>query len=113
MALNNLGYLDARVELRTRQLPKHNVDVDYLLHVGEPYYLRNVNYVIEDSCIAELLKDDISNRSLRSGMRFNVENLDHERKRLNEWAINNGYYRFNKEYVSYVADSAVGGKQIA
>ena len=112
MALNNLGYLDAQVELRTRQLSKHNVDVDYLLHVGEPYYLRNVNYVIEDSCIAELLKDDISNRSLRSGMRFNVENLDHERKRLNEWAINNGYYRFNKEYVSYVADSAVGGRQI-
>jgi len=45
-------------------------------------------------------------------MRFSVENLDSERKRITNELNNLGYYRFNKEYIIYEADSVANSQEI-
>jgi outer membrane protein assembly factor BamA len=110
--LVNMGFLRASVDAMTRS-KKKKMDVTYLLHPREPYHIRNVSYVIQDSLIADLLQlDQPDRRGLKSGMWFNVENLDAERKRITRLLTNMGYYRFNKEYITYLADSVAGTKEI-
>lgn len=110
--LRNEGYLGAYVDMTTKTKGK-KIDVTYMLHPGKPYYIRNIRYDIQDSAIARLLNmDDARNRRLRRGMRFNVERLDRERKRITELVVNNGYYKFHKDFIVYNADTVAGSKEI-
>lgn len=109
MQLVNMGYLRASVDAMTKS-KKKKVDVTYFLHPGQPYYIRHVDYVVQDSAIASHLRLDLEqNRQLKQGMLFSVANLDGERKRITQLLNNLGYYRFNKEFISFEADSV--GKQ--
>ncbi len=111
MQLVNMGYLRASVDAMTKS-KNQKVNVTYLLHPGKPYFIRNVDYFIQDSVIARLLElDKEENRKLKKGMLFSVENLDGERKRITQQLTNLGYYRFNKEFITFQADS-VGEQDI-
>lgn len=106
--LNNEGYLGASVDVATKKKRK-KIDVTYVLRPGQPYYLESVNYVIRDSVVSRLLcLGDSANRGLRPGMQFSVERLDNERKRITDILANNGFYKFNKDYITYEADTVAG-----
>ena len=110
--LQNMGYLRAGVDVHNTVKGK-KLTTTYMLHPGEQYYLRRVRYDIRDSAIAVLLQGmDSTARKLHPGHPFNVDNLDAERKRITQHLTNNGYYRFNKDYISYRADSVAGSRQI-
>lgn len=110
--LRNEGYLSADVEVKTKRKGK-KIDLTYILHPGDAYYINNVEYDIRDSVIARLLHtDNPANRKLKTGMKFNVDALDRERKRLTEIIVNKGYYRFHKEFITYRADTVAGSKDI-
>ena len=99
-ALQNKGYLDAQVELYVDKKGK-KLDAVYVLHPGQPYYLLELDYVIEDTAIARLLKGQ--KQQLHSGMQFSVEALANERSNITKFLQNQGYYRFHKEYITYTA----------
>lgn len=112
MRLQNMGYLRSRVDV-TAKTRKRKIDVTYRVCPGEPYMLRKVDYEVQDETIDSLLQlDKPEHRGLKSGMRFSVENLDNERKRLVNELTNRGYYRFNKDYVTFEADSVAGERLI-
>ena len=50
---------------------------------------------------------------LKPGMRFTVEALDNERKRISNLLIDDGYFRFNKDFIHFSADTIMGRKNIA
>ena len=99
-ALQNKGYLDAQVELFIDK-KKHKLDAVYVLHPSKPYYVRELEYEIEDTTIRNTLKRRKS--LLYQGMQFSVEMLSAERNQITQFLQNNGYFRFHKEYVTYTA----------
>jgi len=106
--MHNKGYLRADVDVYNKIRGK-KISLLYLLRPGKEFFIRNVHYEIQDSLIATLLQmDNHENRGLRKGMVFNIDNLDAERKRITDILVNRGYYRFNKDFISYRADSVVG-----
>jgi len=110
--LQNEGYLDAQVELWTRNRGKR-IDAIYKLSPGQPYYLRSVHYDILDPQIEQLLHlSDSANQGLRAGQPFSVADLDAERKRITNLLTENGYYRFHKEFIHYEADTTRGGRGV-
>ena len=112
MQMQNTGYLSASVDLLTEVRGK-KLKATYLLHPGAPYSIGSMDYDIQDTAIARLLAvEEGGLPGLQAGMRFNVENLDRERKRITSQLVNQGYYRFNKDYISYRADSTGGDHQI-
>ena len=111
LALSNLGYLDAQVELFTSVKGK-KLKAYYVLHPGSHYSIRNLRYDIQDSVIADLLSHDIGKHGLHEGMIFNVNALNEERSRLTSLLQNNGYYRFHKEFINYLADSIRDSRQV-
>ena len=109
-AMSNMGYLHSEVELQTRRKGK-KVRVTYILKPGEPYYLRNVRYDIADDSIRALLDAD-RQYTLRTGAPFTVERLDAERNRITNFLLENGYYKFNKDFIHFSADSARDSREI-
>ena len=78
-----------------------------------PYYIKGMRYDIKDSVIAKLLcMEDSNNWGLRPNMQFSVDRLDGERKRITDLLADNGFYRFNKDYITYVADSVPGSNLV-
>ena len=100
-ALQNKGYLDAQVELFVDLKTKKKLDAVYVLHPGKPYFVRQLDFDIEDTAVAQVLKKRQS--LLHQGMQFNVETLQQERSQITQWLQNRGYYRFHKEYITYGA----------
>uniref|UniRef100_UPI004029F981 translocation and assembly module lipoprotein TamL n=1 Tax=Prevotella sp. TaxID=59823 RepID=UPI004029F981 len=95
-----------------KKVPK--VDVTYMLHPGEPFHIGKVEYDIEDKNIEQILKlDEPENQKLKPGMRFTVDALDAERKRIANLLLNDGYFRFNKDFIQFSADTIAGQKDIA
>ena len=109
--LRNEGFLQAEVAFETT----HNgrkTDVTYWLQPGQPYFVHKINYIIDDPQVARLLQGDSVRRLLHEGMRFDVNQLDAERKRLTAQLADSGYYRFHKEYITYQADTTAGSHLI-
>ena len=110
--LQNMGYLRASVDVYNKIKGKKLVTT-YLLHPRQPYFINKVDYDIRDSAIAVVLNlADSTRRGLKSGMMFNVANLDNERSRISKYLTNRGYYRFNKDFINYRADSVPGSPLI-
>ena len=105
MQLQNMGFLRATVDVRN-DIKGRKLITNYLLHPGQPYFIRHLRFDIQDSLIARIPDIyDPSYVTLRRGMLFNAANLDNERVRITKMLTNHGYYRFNKDFISYRADS--------
>ena len=112
-AMQNEGYMNAGVSLYTETKGK-KLKVTYLLHPGQPFLIGKVNYDIQDEGILQLLHlDQPANQQIKPGMRFTVETLDNERKRIAGLLSDNGYFRFNKDFIHFTADTIMGRKDIA
>lgn len=112
-AMQNQGYMHAGIQLFTTKKGK-KLDATYLLHPGEPFLIGKVEYDVEDEQIQQLLQlDKPENQQLKPGMRFTVETLDNERKRITNLLTDDGYFRFHKDFVQFSADTIAGQKDIA
>lgn len=112
-AMQNEGYMNAGVSLYTETKGK-KLKATYLLHPGQPFLIGKVNYDIQDEGILQLLHlDQPANQQIKPGMRFTVETLDNERKRIASLLSDNGYFRFNKDFIHFAADTIMGRKDIA
>ena len=112
-AMQNEGYMNADVSLYTETKGK-KLKATYLLHPGQPFLIGKVNYDIQDEGIQQLLHlDQAANQQIKPGMRFTVETLDNERKRIAGLLSDNGYFRFNKDFIHFTADTIMGRKDIA
>jgi len=109
--LRNMGYLRATVGVDNR-VKGRKMTTTYLLHPGQGYRLRRIDYDIQDTAICTILNGDDSWHQLQRGMAFNVDLLDAERTRITQLLTNRGYYRFNKDYITYRADSVAGSNEI-
>lgn len=111
-AMQNMGFMHATVDLKTRVKGK-KLKAIYILHPGEPYYIRNVDYDIRDENVRRVLDNYHDNNrkgtrthGLQVGDRFTVDLLNAERERITKILMDSGYYRFHKDFIQYRADSA-------
>ena len=112
-AMQNQGFMHAGVSLNTTTEGK-KLDAKYILHPGILYVMGKVEYDVEDENIQNILHlDDPDNQNLKPGMRFSVEALDNERKRIANLLMDDGYFRFNKDFIYFSADTIAGQNDIA
>lgn len=112
-ALQNAGYLNAKVGVKAKIIKKRKINLTYTLIPGDVYYINDIRYEINDDSIANKLKSLYpQNRRLKKGMVFNVNRLEQERKNITTVLTDNGYFHFHKEFISYTADSVKGKKLV-
>ena len=106
MLLND-GYLHARVDLETLvNEEKRRAKVTYYLHEKERYYISDFEMVCGDSAVSEIIVADSASSTIKAGMPFSVDGMEMERRRVTDLLRNKGYYRFQKEHITYTADTS-------
>ena len=111
-ALQNMGYLQADVKMIPVVQGK-KVTANYVLQPGPAYYVGKVNYHIDDPQIREILTaEDSTRRGIYTGAQFSVSQLDQERKRLTQLLTDQGYFRFHKDNITFLADTTSQSRDI-
>lgn len=110
-AVQNMGYLNAEVELL--EVPKGNrIGIMYYVMPHQRYKVRELRTDIRDTAIARQMESDEFTSLLHDNMDFDLNVLDAERNRWNTYLQNRGYYKFNKDYIRFEADTTVGNHQV-
>ena len=106
-ALSNRGYMNNVVtyHVQTDSI-KRKARVDYDITLGEPYYIRSIAYEIPDDDMRDIILGDSADFVVHQGDLLNFNNLDQWRQDITENLRNHGYYAFNKEYITFIADTA-------
>ena len=105
--LVNDGYLHASVDYESEMRDKKKrAVVTYYLHERERYYVSDIALNTADSALSAFVDFSSEESLLRPGMPFSVDGMEQERSRLTKLFKDNGYYRFQKDYITFTADTA-------
>ncbi|MDE5656525.1 MAG: hypothetical protein K2I19_05585 [Muribaculaceae bacterium] len=111
-AMINRGYMDATVEVDTTLRGNKRMGVEYVIHTGRPHYIASVQYDIPDTAIQRLIFADSTRFAIEPGSIFDRNKLDDLRASITEDLRNNGYYDFNKDNITFIADTAANSKAL-
>lgn len=109
----NKGFLKGTVEIDTLTKPdKKKIEVTYKMFPGEPYTVQTIDWEFPDDTLANLITENLNHSLLDEGMNLDRNLLDAERERITSMLRNKGYYGFNKELITFVADSTADSRQV-
>ena len=106
-AVRNMGYLNAEVDL-VEVMKGNRIGVRYYVQPYQRYKVNEILQDIQDTAVAQQLKQDGYVSLLEDNMPFDLNVLESERNRLNAHLQNRGYYKFNKDFVRFEADTTIG-----
>lgn len=91
---------------------KKRAKVFYSVSKSEPYVVSGIKYDIEDSLVGYFILNDTVNNLIKRNSIYNEETFQKERERITENLLNNGFYYFAPEYIRYLVDTNMTGKQL-
>ncbi len=113
MALSNRGFMNNVVTYQVEaDSAKRKARVNYDITLGEPYFIRSIDYDIPDEDLRDIILADTARFTVHEGDLLNYNRLDEWRQNITENLRNHGYYAFNKEYITFMADTAAGSKAV-
>ena len=111
-SLMNSGYLNAGVSVSAKNGRRSKTKITYRLEPGKMFVVDTVRITVQDSLIERIIADNSRQSLLVPGMNLDAGVLNDERKRIVDLAHRYGYFRFNSDYISFVADTARGSDRV-
>lgn len=111
-ALVNAGYLNAQVKVSSHNGRKPKTTLRYSLDPGRMFFVDTVRLTVQDKGIEPIIFENQKETFLVPGMNLNADILNKERSRIVELMRRHGYYRFNRDFVSFVADTVYGSDKV-
>lgn len=112
-ALANKGYLHAEVYADTfRNEKKRKIEVEYNIYANQPHYIQSVTYNIPNDTLRSLILADSSKFILHKNVLFDRNELDKARQNISDRLRQQGYFGFNKEYITFTADTTAGSNAV-
>ena len=112
-ALFNKGFLKNEVTSDVKLLPeKKKAQVTYNITLNEPYTIRSIKYDIENDSLRKLILGDTTDFPIKTRSLLDHNLLDAEREMIVQRMRNNGYYAFNKSYITFLADTAAESREV-
>lgn len=112
-ALINKGYLKNTVTSNVTLKPeKKKAQVEYNITLNKPYLIRSIAYDIPNDSLREIILGDTTDFPIKCQSALDHKKLDDERELIVQRLRNKGYYAFNKNYITFVADTAAGSHDV-
>lgn len=112
-ALINKGYLKNDVSSKVKLFSdKKKAQVEYNITLNEPYRVRSISYDINNDSLRALILGDTTDFPVKCHSLLDHNKLDNERELITQRLRNNGYYAFNKSYITFIADTAAGSNDV-
>lgn len=105
--LDNHGFFNSFVD-KEITIKRKKATVSYAIKLTKPYYINNIEYIIQDTSISNLVLDYREQSLIQTGQIYNATLLDDERYRITHLLRDHGYFYFSPEFVFYEVDSAFG-----
>jgi outer membrane translocation and assembly module TamA len=107
------GYFDSNVrDSLVFNKRRKTVQEFYFISKSEPYYIKNINYKIEDPLMEYFIFNDTMESVIKRNSIYNEDLMQKERERISERQLNNGYFLFAPEYIYFEVDTNLSGKEI-
>lgn len=105
--LRKRGYFNGKVsyEKLAQRNPK-KMRLQYSVDMGRLWRLDSVQYTNFPPIADSLIRANLDDAVIRKGDAFDVATLEQERKRITELFRNNGYYYYQNNDASYLADTS-------
>lgn len=99
------GYLHAQVDV-SKRMKGRKLQLCYQVSPHERYTIAQLSREVEDPQLALLINgSDTLQALIHEGDPFDSSTLEAERNRITQRLRQTGYYKFNKEYITFVADT--------
>ncbi len=113
-ARNLAGFKRTKIELRnwfSRIAGAKNryINLEFQVDKKHRYVIDSIEHIVEDAALSQLINDNIENLPLKKGF-YDQDKLSAERDYIYNLAINNGYYEFSKQFISFQIDSTLLGQ---
>ena len=113
MALSNRGFMKNEVTYAVKtDSAKKKARVDYNVTLGEPYCISSISYNIPDDTLRQIIFADTAEFPIKVGALLDHTKLDTWRQTITDQLRNKGYYAFNKDYITFTADTAAGSREV-
>jgi hypothetical protein len=107
------GYFDSEVtDSLVLDAKNKRAKTYYFISKSKPYYVRSIQYKIEDPLIEYFILNDTIPCLIKHNTIYDEEVFQKERERITESQLNNGYFYFAPEYVHYLADTNLAGQNV-
>lgn len=114
LVLNRLlanGHFQAETEAEIKKKNK-TAKIIYIATIYQPYRLDSINFPEEPDPLGNVLNNAYKKTLIKQGDPYNFVKLELERKRLNDYAKQRGYFYFSDKFLIYKVDSTVGNRQM-
>ena len=97
--LSDKGFFNAKTAYTLDTLRRSQIRVNYLINENAGFYLRNIVYEIADPRIDSIVRQSFDKSRLKTGDRFDFDNMSGERVRIESLLRDQGYYAFSRQYI--------------
>lgn len=111
-SLMNAGYLNADVSYTTKNRRKPKTALSFNLQPGKMFIVDTIRITVQDGELERIINENSGQTLLVRGMNLDASVLNDERNRIVGLARKYGYYRFNRDYISFVADTVKGSDKV-
>jgi outer membrane protein assembly factor BamA len=114
--LSNKGYFNSTVKDTVvypfihRYQPRKAIQC-YIIHPTQPYRIRHIAWTVQDPGLEYDVMSDTANTLIKTGNNYDVDVFEQEQSRITRSLRNNGYFLFNKDYIRFSIDTALGSHQ--
>ncbi|MDW8296298.1 MAG: BamA/TamA family outer membrane protein [Raineya sp.] len=85
------------------------INVTYFIHEGEPHRIDSIYYVTDNPVIDSLIKYNPG--KLKVGQILERDKALQERERIEKLLLENGFYRFDKQYIVVQVDTSIAKQE--
>ena len=105
LAVEGMGYLGAQVAVKQEERKPKKLHVAYEVTPGVRTYVRELHDEFPDSAMKAIYERNAGESYLHTGIPFDLNILGQERSRIVSMYQNEGYYKFNRNFVHFLADT--------
>ena len=111
--LTNAGYMHATVGVE-KKIEGKSLALNYLVVPNERYQVTRLRRIVDDPRLRQIIcGQDTLQSLLYKGMPLDVNTLNAERTRINNLLRSIGFFKFNKDYIRFDADTLAGSSDVA
>jgi len=111
--LKSKGYYNFELSDTVIFSSNKKVSESFFVKLNQPYTIDSVYYTVPDTLLLSKVVASTPNSLLKKGISFDKDILEEERGRISSVLRNQGYYQFNKNFITFVADTTLGNKGVA
>lgn len=102
----NEGFFKATVNSEEEEVKNKKIKVNYIIETGDPYILDSVKTDINSKILDSIYSQSKDQSFIKKGNQFKLSSFIDEQNRLTNLFRNSGVYRFNKNAITFEADSS-------